>query len=543
MKTLKVQTLQEGISRNTTMLDTLDGEIQSLKKSISTFAGLEEALKGKGGSAIRSFYEDCHIPLLDFIVKFSNEYKSTLEQVSTELDTLEPSNDGYIHQPFLDHELEQNLERIKQHTESLVTDANSTISSIGDIVSIMAIQDATFIQGIQSAKSEITETVDKLNDFDSSQSKSLSSAEEDLAMMDNWIKDIEGLMQDGKVDVDFPVEKWKTYAAFNPLTNKLSGKSPEFDSFTLKEGSNETEILPEELKAIGLQMKKIVDVVNDKTGDYKKISSWFKTFKTMDAGMKEGFEVVEKFNYKTGKMGFEIKANERALKVMGVVLDKEALRELNYKLPKGNKKLKDKHRVQKAKNRVKLRHISGEWTKAGKELVKKSPYFKYFNGGKNTKLENAKVIGKATALSFKSSFTDIVDFKGMAEPLKESGKGFLSKSKGILKSASKGLVPISAGISFFDNHQKAQADGYKGNDAVKAAAVDTAIDVSVSGAVQTAFTVAGTALIPIPGVGTAVGAGVGMVVNFVLSRRGKDKNGKEKDSVMDKIKGVKKWFK
>ncbi|MEW4287997.1 ribonuclease YeeF family protein [Rossellomorea marisflavi] len=536
MKTLKVQTLQEGISRNTAMLDSLDGQIQSLKKSISTFAGLEDVLKGKGGSAIRSFYEDCHIPLLDFIVKFSNEYKSTLEQVSSELDTLEPSNDGYIHQSFLDHELEQNLERINQHTESLVTDANRTLSSIGDIVSIMAIQDATFIQGIQSAKSEITETVDKLNDFDSSQSKSLSSAEEDLAMMDNWIKDIEGLMQDGKVDVDFPVEKWKTYAAFNPLTNKLSGKSPEFDSFTLKEGSNETEILPEELKAIGLQMKKIVDVVNDKTGDYKKISSWFKTFKTMDAGMKNGFEVVEKFNYKTGKMGYEIKATTRALDVMGVDLDKEAIKELKHKLPKGNKKWKDKHYVQAANNRVKLRHISGEWTKAGKELVKKSPYFKYFNGGKSTGLENAKVIGKATLLSVKSSFTDIVDFKGMTEPLKESGKGFLNKTKGILKSGTKALVPISAGISFYDNHKQAKEDGLKGDEAVKAATVDTAVDVTVSGAIQTGFTVAGTALIPIPGVGTAVGALIGIAANSVLQI----KFGKKKKSVMDRVKG---WFK
>ena len=81
----------------------------------------------------------------------------------------------------------------------------------------------------------------------------------------------------------------------------------------------------------------------------------------------------------------------------------------------------------------------------------------------------------------------------------------------------------------------AKLPGLDGGDAHGRAALDTTIDVAVGGAVQTAFTAAGTVLIPIPGVGTAVGVGVGIIVNSFLNV----KFGKEDKSVMDHIKG---WF-
>ncbi len=103
----------------------------------------------------------------------------------------------------------------------------------------------------------------------------------------------------------------------------------------------------------------------------------------------------------------------------------------------------------------------------------------------------------------------------------------------------KGLAPISAGLSFYENHINAKAEGLTGAEATKRATVDTAIDVGVSSGVQTAFTAAGTALIPIPGVGTLVGMGAGIAVNTLLNHKfGKDKDGKGK-SAMDVVKG---WF-
>jgi toxin YxiD len=523
VKTLKVQTLQEGISRNTTMLDTLDGEIQSLKKSISTFAGLEEALKGKGGSAIRSFYEDCHIPLLDFIVKFSNEYKSTLEQVSSELDTLEPNNDGYIHQPFLDHELEQSLDRIKQHTESLVSDANSTIRSISDIVSVIVIQDSTFIQGIQSAKSEITETVDKLSHFDSSQSKSLSSAEEDLAMMENWIKDIEGLMEDGKVDVDFPAKEWKEYSGLTPLGMKLNGTSAEDITFLLEDDGDKIE---EFVDANTEYTKGVVQLLSDGKTLAGGVSQGYRLF---NAFKEEGVSFERIVNKSTGKVEYKVLATRDSLKSLGVKPDSVANKELNKGLPKNGKKYKDKH-VKKAKtNKATLKHAAyasknkgrNGWSTTGKQVLDKNPEIAHMYGNEGI-TGKAKMIGKAM-------------WKGAVDNVKDAGNLKAIKDSGVLKGGLKSLGPISAGVTFYSNLQDAKADGKEGSGAVTRAMGDTVVDTVVSGAVQGAFTAVGTAMIPIPGVGTAIGVVAGIGTNAILNH----KFGKSKKSMMDRVKG---WF-
>ncbi|MGX1265308.1 archaellum component FlaC [Rossellomorea marisflavi] len=523
MKTLKVQTLQDGISRNTTMLDTLDGEIQSLKTSISTFAGLKEALKGKGGSAIRSFYEDCHIPLLEFITKFSNDYKSVLEQVKSELNTLESSDDGYIHQPFLDHELEQSLNRIKQHTESLVSDANSTISSISDIVSVIAIQDSTFIQGIQSAKSEITETIDKLSHFDSSQSKSLSSAEEDLAMMENWIKDIEGLMEDGKVDVDFPAKEWKEYSGLTPLGMKLNGTSTEDLKLVSDKNRDSAQVHAN-------AENKLAEIIVKKLSDGKAFfNSAEQGFRIYNAKKANGLSIEKIKNKSTGKVEYRVLVTKKGLEALGVEPDSKAVRDFNKGLPKNGKKPNDKQLRKASTNKTSLKFAAfassdpkkNGWSALGKKVTELTPELAYWND-KNGILDKAKKVGTSTVKGIGDSLKDAVNLKAI-------------KDSGVLKGGMKSLGPISAGLSFHSNYQDAVKDGEDGGDAVKRAVKDTVIDTAVSGGIQAGLTTLGTVAIPIPGVGTAIGAGAGIFVNTLLNRKSK-KTGK---SPMDKIKG---WF-
>lgn len=66
--------------------------------------------------------------------------------------------------------------------------------------------------------------------------------------------------------------------------------------------------------------------------------------------------------------------------------------------------------------------------------------------------------------------------------------------------------------------------------------------MTVSTAVQAGYTEAGTAFIPIPGVGTAVGVAAGIGGNWLLNKG----FGKSEKSVMDRAKGainkIKGWF-
>lgn len=143
--------------------------------------------------------------------------------------------------------------------------------------------------------------------------------------------------------------------------------------------------------------------------------------------------------------------------------------------------------------------------------------------------EKAKTVARETGRGTLQGLKDTVDIRGITK-------------SGVLKGASKALGPLSVGLSYYSNLHDAKADGLIGKDAHSRAVTDTAVDVTISTAVQVAFTVAGTAFIPIPGVGTAVGVVAGMAANWVLNK-GIFKDGK---SIMDKAKGVfrkiKGWF-
>lgn len=129
---------------------------------------------------------------------------------------------------------------------------------------------------------------------------------------------------------------------------------------------------------------------------------------------------------------------------------------------------------------------------------------------------------------------------------KQTGKDGLKSAKnmvpGLGKGATKALGPLSAGLTYYSNYHDAQAAGLTGKDAHVRAVEDTVIDTVVSGGVQGFFTAVGTVAIPIPGVGTAAGVAVGMLVNGVFNI----KFGKKQKSIMDRIKGgfrkLKSWF-
>lgn len=128
---------------------------------------------------------------------------------------------------------------------------------------------------------------------------------------------------------------------------------------------------------------------------------------------------------------------------------------------------------------------------------------------------------------------------------KKTATGPLKGAKGatpFAKGSGKLLGPLSAGLSYHDNYHNAVAEGYEGGSAHIRAAEDTAVETAVSSTVQYGLTAAGTALIPIPGVGTAAGAAAGLVVNGLLNVE----FGKSKRSVMDRAKSgfqkIKGWF-
>lgn len=223
---------------------------------------------------------------------------------------------------------------------------------------------------------------------------------------------------------------------------------------------------------------------------------------------------------KNGKTMYRINASESALRELGVEPGKDANRAFKQSGKNGNPKAPLNYYDKKTGKQV--------WSDTGKNVLKKRPEMQAYNDKASFKTKS-KSVGKTAIKGAKDSVTSDLN-------LKDVGKN------GALKGATKSLGAAGVGLNYYSNYNEAKADGLSGGEAAARAGVDTTIDTVVGGAVQAGFTAAGTAFIPIPGVGTAVGATVGVFANMALNA-GFGESGK---SVMDRAKdGIHKltgWF-
>ncbi|KAA6472299.1 T7SS effector LXG polymorphic toxin [Bacillus swezeyi] len=201
MKTLDVQALHNAIDQTLEQLKQQSDEISKVKKSVEGITSLDDALKGKGGDAIRAFYKECHTPFLQFFESFIEEYSSALKKMKSALTSLEPNHNGYISQAFLEHELEQGLNAADRTTKHLVSKANATIAKVSHIVDLPDLNDNDFHEQNQKALKEIGTTLEKLHAFDREQANALKTAEQDLETMQQYITRLEKMYTSPKIEI------------------------------------------------------------------------------------------------------------------------------------------------------------------------------------------------------------------------------------------------------------------------------------------------------------------------------------------------------
>ncbi|WP_307894441.1 T7SS effector LXG polymorphic toxin [Bacillus swezeyi] len=201
MKTLDVHALHQAIDQTLEQLKHQSDEIAKVKKAVEGITSLDDALKGKGGDAIRAFYEECHTPFLRFYESFIEEYQSALKKMKNALNSLEPNHNGYISQAFLEHDLEQGLNAADRTTKHLVSKANATIAKVGHIVDLPDLNDNDFHEQNQKALKEINQTIEKLHAFDREQTNALKTAESDLETMQRYITRLEKMYTGPKIEI------------------------------------------------------------------------------------------------------------------------------------------------------------------------------------------------------------------------------------------------------------------------------------------------------------------------------------------------------
>ncbi|SFM60851.1 LXG domain of WXG superfamily protein [Psychrobacillus psychrodurans] len=253
MKILDVDLFQDGIQRNITMLDRLSSEMEAIHHAVNGLVQMEDQLKGAGGNAIRSFYQECHLPFLHFFQLFSEQFKQVLNQMEAALHSLEPDSSGYILETFLDGELEQGLTLIGELTASLTDESNSIMDQVSDIVALPHLDDSGVQEGVISSKRKRDDTLTQLYEFDAIQTTALNPIEQGLQTMDTWLTDIEGLFTDGVTDIDFRSNQWAAISMNSGLKTAIEQQTSRVNGGL--ESSNQenligTEITPGTFRAL-----------------------------------------------------------------------------------------------------------------------------------------------------------------------------------------------------------------------------------------------------------------------------------------------------
>ncbi|WMW48968.1 LXG domain-containing protein [Bacillus paralicheniformis] len=201
MKTLDVQALHNAIDQTLEQLKHQSDELAKVKKAVEGITSLDDALKGKGGDAIRAFYEECHTTFLRFYDTFIEEYSSTLKKMKSALNSLEPNHNGFISQSFLEHELENGLNAADRTTKHLVSKTNATIAKVSHIVDLPDLNDSGFHEQNQKALKEISTSLEKLHAFDREQTNALKTAENDLETMQRYMARLEKMYTGPKIEI------------------------------------------------------------------------------------------------------------------------------------------------------------------------------------------------------------------------------------------------------------------------------------------------------------------------------------------------------
>nr|WP_256371031.1 T7SS effector LXG polymorphic toxin [Psychrobacillus sp. OK028] len=243
------------------MLDRLGNEVEAIHRAVEGLVGIEDELKGEGGSAIRAFYAECHLPLLQQFLVSTASYKLVLQQMESALYSLEPDMSGHIVEQFLEGEVEQGLTTIAQLTENLTNESNSVMDQVSDIVALPHLDDSGVQEGVLDAKRKRDDTLNRLQEFDATQTAALLPFEQDLQAMDTWIHNMEEMFTSNLTDIHFQTERWAELVACSP---PLTISTPTIEGeMCLREEEEEKSVVDTGLEIVDGILSGLFDVGKD----------------------------------------------------------------------------------------------------------------------------------------------------------------------------------------------------------------------------------------------------------------------------------------
>ncbi len=132
---------------------------------------------------------------------FIDEYKKVLKQTQHAISSVESDSHGMIAEAFLSHDARHGVKHAREVTEQLTDAVNRQTSAIGHIVSLPAVNDTFFRMETEQAERLISDTLNKLFQFDGQQTQALEAAKSDFQTMKKYIDQLETMYTGPKIEI------------------------------------------------------------------------------------------------------------------------------------------------------------------------------------------------------------------------------------------------------------------------------------------------------------------------------------------------------
>src|SRR5699024_11845245 len=127
LKVLDVSHVNSGIDDAVVDIDSFHEQISAIQRAVRDFHALDDALKGKGGEAIRTFFNEVHQPFLIYLHQSMVDYKNTLTKMKDATDSFEAHPSGFVSQEFLELAVADGFDKVKDVTNELTEEADIMI--------------------------------------------------------------------------------------------------------------------------------------------------------------------------------------------------------------------------------------------------------------------------------------------------------------------------------------------------------------------------------------------------------------------------------
>ncbi|WHX26270.1 T7SS effector LXG polymorphic toxin [Virgibacillus halodenitrificans] len=221
-----MEQLHNGLDQTVKEVNDFAPQVKELEQRMQALINLEDSFQGKGAQAIKSFYEEAHMPFLLLMEGMLTDFAETIGQIKSSVQAFESNEKGVIHEQFLQENVEQGLTTAENVTLSLTDEANALIDEVKDIVVLPEIQEEDFRQRIKQSRNQVDHTLENLYALDEEGTAKLEKIDNDLQMMKTYVEKISGLFQNGDLHVaDYEVKQLSTYDFHQELVGAVKEKA------------------------------------------------------------------------------------------------------------------------------------------------------------------------------------------------------------------------------------------------------------------------------------------------------------------------------